>query len=396
MVPIQVARIAINLIGMAVLLAARWAGLKRKQTLKFILEKPGIEKDKEIIFLKDRVKQLQSQVEIQLHKPDNTTRYTNLERFKIIFHLTYFDIPRRQIKKCLGVSRSTLYRWLKNMGEPRAARRQAWNRTATDVATLVWNVACSNAHWGVVRIANQLRILGVFLSPSTVRNILNRPSPPTTINEQSPETTTPEEPESRSIPAFHPNHVWSMDLTEVFCWGFRRVSIIVVIDHFSRKVVSVKPLANKSSNNIIAVLEESFRAKGPPKHLISDQECGFNSAEMAGFLKPFKVKQRFGAIGKHGSIAVTERVNRTLKEEWLHRVPLIRGIAHLKELCSSFKHWYNEWRPHMTLDGFRPADFYCRDQPEPVEQDAKVVPLNIERRSFRETRVTGFRLPKAA
>lgn len=94
-----------------------------------------------------------------------------------------------------------------------------------------------------------------------------------------------------------------------------------------------------------------------------------------------------------------------MKEEWLRRVSMIRGFKHLTELCSSFALWHNEWRPHMTLDGFRPADFYCRDMPEPVARDAKVVPLNIERRYFAETGVTGsrcllhqlgVRLPEAA
>ena len=120
------------------------------------------------------------------------------------------------------------------------------------------------------------------------------------------------------------------------------------------------------------------------------------AAYVANFLEPFGVKQRFGAIGKHGSIAVTERVNRTLKEEWLRRAPLIRGSYHLADLCSCFALWYNQWRPHMTLDGFRPADVYCRDLPEPVARDAKVVPLNIERRRFPEARLEGFRLREAA
>ena len=77
-------------------------------------------------------------------------------------------------------------------------------------------------------------------------------------------------------------------------------------------------------------------------------------------------------------------------------MPLIRGLDHLTELCSSFAIWYNQWRPQMTLDGSRPVDVYCRDLPEPVARDAKVVPLNIERRYFAETRVTGFRLRDAA
>jgi hypothetical protein len=77
-------------------------------------------------------------------------------------------------------------------------------------------------------------------------------------------------------------------------------------------------------------------------------------------------------------------------------VPVIRGSSHLDELCAGFTVWHNEWRPHMTLDGLRPADVYGRDQPEALAKNAKVVPLNIERRHFAETRVTGFRLRDAA
>ena len=85
-----------------------------------------------------------------------------------------------------------------------------------------------------------------------------------------------------------------------------------------------------------------------------------------------------------------------MKQQWLRRVPLVRGAGHLTQLCDSFAEWYNEWRPHMTLGGFRPMDFYCRDVPGPVASDAKVVPLNIERRRFSEASLEGFRLREAA
>ena len=74
-----------------------------------------------------------------------------------------------------------------------------------------------------------------------------------------------------------------------------------------------------------------------------------------------------------------------------------KGTGHLGQLCEPFAEWESEWRPHMTLDGFRPADWYCRDAPEPVApDDAKVVPINIERRRFAEVRVEGFRVQHAA
>ncbi len=44
----------------------------------------------------------------------------------------------------------------------------------------------------------------------------------------------------------------------------------------------------------------------------------------------------------------------------------------------------------------RPDDFYARDRPEPVPRAAKAVPERIERRHFREARITGYRLLDAA
>jgi transposase InsO family protein len=98
----------------------------------------------------------------------------------------------------------------------------------------------------------------------------------------------------------------------------------------------------------------------------------------------------------HGSIAVTERAIWTLKYEWLFRVTLLKSFAHVERLCAQFVEWHNAWRPHMTLGGARPDDVYGRDLPEPIPRTAKSVPPRIERRVFSETRVTGFRLPRAA
>ena len=104
----------------------------------------------------------------------------------------------------------------------------------------------------------------------------------------------------------------------------------------------------------------------------------------------------FGAVGKSGSIAVTERVIKTLKYEWLKRVPLIKGFVHLTSLCTQFESWYNAWRPHMTLEGLRPDDLYYGRKHETPDRKAKTVPNNIERHVFAETRLTAYRLKTAA
>jgi transposase InsO family protein len=109
-------------------------------------------------------------------------------------------------------------------------------------------------------------------------------------------------------------------------------------------------------------------------------------------LIPWDVKQRFGAVGKHGSIAVTERVIRTLKYEWLKRVPVIKGLGHLSQLLADFADYYNSWRPHTTLKGAVPELIHAGHQWSVPPETAKTVPTNIERRFFPETRITAYRL----
>ncbi|MBI9019146.1 MAG: hypothetical protein JEZ07_17990 [Phycisphaerae bacterium] len=74
----------------------------------------------------------------------------------------------------------------------------------------------------------------------------------------------------------------------------------------------------------------------------------------------------------------------------------MRGFKHLTELCDEFQVWYNYWRPHMTLEGLRPNDFFYDNKPAKPERDAKQLPINIEQHYFSQTRSIGYRLKKAA
>jgi len=160
--------------------------------------------------------------------------------------------------------------------------------------------------------------------------------------------------------------------------------------------VCVVPLEGANAGWIIDALERAMQVHGAPKHIISDQAKVFTGDAFAELLEQWNVKPRLGAVGKHGSIAVTERVIKTLKYEWLKHVPLIKGLDHLVLLCTEFAGWYNAWRPHMTLEGFRPDDLYYDRKPEMPNRDAKTVPSNIERHVFAETRLTAYRLKNAA
>jgi transposase InsO family protein len=388
---------AVSLTIKAAILAARFSGRVRKRSLKRLAAMDIDGKDKEILFLKDKVYHLEMQVSIlqkQIQERQKKRRYTLRERLFILWHIETFGIARRKVTRHLGVSRSTLYRWLHQINDTRYTQIPA-NKTPLEIAILIWKITKSNIDWGRVRIANQLALLNIFISASTVRNILQRPRPRKTPGSSAKPRKT-EDIKERSIPAWYPNHVWSIDTTMLLCWGFWPIHICVVIDHFSRKVMSVTPLEGPNAGWINNALEIAIERHGAPRHIISDQASVFTGGVFAELLSSWNIKRRFGAIGKHGSISVTERVIKTLKYEWLKRVVIIRGFDHLTLLCKEFESWYNSWRPHMTLDGLRPDDVYCEKKPEKPKRDAKMVPCNIEQRLFQETRITGYRLKEAA
>jgi hypothetical protein len=95
-----------------------------------------------------------------------------------------------------------------------------------------------------------------------------------------------------------------------------------------------------------------------PKHLVCDKGRQFWCDGSRDWCARRKIKPRFGAVGQHGSIAVIERLIRTLKQNigWLPLVPL-RRRAFLREV-QLLAAWYNTHRPHMSLDDRTPEEVY--------------------------------------
>jgi hypothetical protein len=131
-----------------------------------------------------------------------------------------FQIPRRRVTEYFGLARSTLYRWLHKIEDQQQTSIPA-NKTPMEITSLIWEITKSNINWGRIRIANQLALLNIFISASTVRNILNRPIPRKAPVSPATSKKTEEKTESLSIPARYPNHVWSVETTMVLCWGLR-------------------------------------------------------------------------------------------------------------------------------------------------------------------------------
>jgi transposase InsO family protein len=316
-----------------------------------------------------------------------------MQRLQILWHMAYYRIPRKRVKEHFCIARSTLYRWLHaaergDIGD-RPVKQECPRKTPAELARMIWSVFEANPHFGRNRIAMTMWTLRVFVAASTVRNILLRPKP-TTAAPQPARRTVKRQP--REIIARYPNHVWSVDRTRVWRWRIWLTWTLVAVDHYSRMVTSACPLAGPNAAWVVDALDDAFVRHGAPKHIITDQETVFTGAAFRELLGQWNVKQRFGAVGEHASIAVTERAILTLKYEWLRRVPVIRGMDHLSRLLDDFEVYYNAYRGHMTLGGALPAVIHRGEQWIKPERSAKMLPATIERRVFTDAGITAYRV----
>jgi transposase InsO family protein len=390
---------AASLTMQAVLLSARWAGRRRCLCLE---KAAGIadhsrraELEARILLLEDALALRDAHIEVlegRLGRRRARRPYEPTERLRILWLCEYFQISRRRLRETLGVSRSSVHRWLRALHKGilgHRLRREPANRTPNRIVKLVWEVFDQNPAWGRHRIAMTLWALGVFVSPSTVRNLLLKPRP------ERPSGAVASARKRRRGPvrikAESPNQAWSLDRTRVYRWGIWPTWVLVAVDHFSRKVMCVSPLYGSDSGWVIQALEAAFARCGPPTDVISDRDPVFTCQAFRDLLPQWGVRQRFGRLGRHGSIAVTERAILTLKSEWLGRAALVRGADHLDRLLRDFATYYNGYRPHMTLGGAIPEGVHTGRHRQRPERSAKTVLGPIERRHFPDVRITAFR-----
>ncbi len=106
-----------------------------------------------------------------------------------------------------------------------------------------------------------------------------------------------------------------------------------------------------------------IRKHGRPRHFVSDQGAQFTAADFRDTLSVLSIRQRFGAIGQHGSIAIIERFWRSLKE--LLGVRLLPPIsaAQLEARTELALAYYAAYRPHQGLSGATPLEIYLNETP---------------------------------
>lgn len=209
----EVIRRAAALMVRSMVLSAQSAGQQRLLFLQRAIA--AGEEVGELARLRDENRRLNSELRLLKDRFGETParkRYTPMQRLRVLWHMTYYRIPRNKVTEHFLIARSTLYRWLHaaergDLGEKKTPKESP-RKTPAELAQMIWDIFEANPYVGRDRIANTVWLLGVFVAASTVRNILLQPKPknaPATAKAQE----APAEP--REIVARYPDHVWSVE-----------------------------------------------------------------------------------------------------------------------------------------------------------------------------------------
>lgn len=160
----------------------------------------------------------------------------------------------------------------------------------------------------------------------------------------------------RGMTIDRPNQVWATDITYVpMQRGF--MYLIAIMDWATRKVLSWRLSNTLDTRFCVEALKEALFTYGAPEIFNTDQGCQFTSEAFTSVLKTWDVKISMDGKGRFRDNILVERLWRTLKYERIYLRTYETGAELCKDMAAWFP-WYNEKRPHTSLDKKTPNEVY--------------------------------------
>jgi transposase InsO family protein len=188
-----------------------------------------------------------------------------------------------------------------------------------------------------------------------------------------------------SFAAEQPNEMWQTDFTH---YRLTRpdgtpgadVEILTFLDDHSRYALSITCHRRVTGPIVVAAFRQTVTDHGIPASMLSDNGMVFTTRfaggrtgadTINGFsaeLRDLKVVQKHSRPNHPTTCGKVERFQQTLKK-WLHAQPLQpTTVAELQTLCNQFIAYYNNRRPHRSLNRRTPtAAYQARPKATPAD-----------------------------
>jgi len=160
----------------------------------------------------------------------------------------------------------------------------------------------------------------------------------------------------RGMEIVRPNQVWAMDITYIpMARGF--VYLAVVLDWFSRRVLSWRVSITMEAAFCVETLEDALARHGKPDIFNTDQGSQFTGSAFTGVLIENGIAISMDGKGAWRDNVFVERLWRSVKYEEVY----LRAYDTASEARASigrYLDFYNRRRPHSSLDGTTPDHAY--------------------------------------
>jgi len=165
----------------------------------------------------------------------------------------------------------------------------------------------------------------------------------------------------RGMEIVRPNQVWAMDITYIpMARGF--VYLAVVLDWFSRRVLSWRVSITMEAAFCVETLEDAVARYGKPDIFNTDQGSQFTGAAFIGVLTDNGIAISMDGKGAWRDNVFVERLWRSVKYEEVY-LRAYDSVSDARASIGRYLNFYNGRRPHSSLDGETPDQAYFNSLP---------------------------------
>jgi len=163
-----------------------------------------------------------------------------------------------------------------------------------------------------------------------------------------------------------PNQVWAMDITYI-PMARGSVYLAVVLDWASRRVLSWRVSITMEAAFCVETLQDALVKHGKPEIFNTDQGSQFTGAAFTGVLADNGIAISMDGKGAWRDNVFVERLWRSVKYEEVY-LRAYESVGEARTSIGRYLDFYNQRRPHSSLDGTTPDRAYF--EPLPIRMAA--------------------------
>ena len=166
----------------------------------------------------------------------------------------------------------------------------------------------------------------------------------------------------------HSKEIISLDFLTVPTFNFKLLHVIVVIEHYRRKLLYFNVTKNPTAEWSIQQIRNLLFDFDTPKYLIRDRDKKYGTL-LNGRENRFEIDELITVYRSPWQNGYVERVIGSIRRECLDHV-IVLNESHLRNILSDYFSYYNKYRTHLGID---------KDSPEerPIQAKGKIdkIPL---------------------